>query len=135
MSGNFGYGSKFKATISAVLTEIAGLTNIKGLDLSADEIDTTAHNTADGYRTFVQGLKDGGTIEIEGYYSNLASQIGLKTIFDAGASTACEIIFAGTSMGTWTFNAIPTGLSTEAPLDGLVGFTASLKVTGKPTLA
>ena len=39
---------------------VAQVTSISGPSLSADTIDITNHASTDGYREFVQGLKDAG---------------------------------------------------------------------------
>lgn len=134
MAGVFGKGTTFSATVSSVLTEIASLTSIGGVDLSADDVDVTAHDSADDYREFVQGLKDGGTVSLEGNFTGVASQLALKTLFDGGDVVAMEIELAG-GAGTWSFNGYVNAFSTSAPFDDKLGFSAQVKVTGKPTLA
>ena len=47
---------------------IAELTSIGGLSLSADTIDVTTLDS-DGYREFIQGMKDGGEVSISGYFN------------------------------------------------------------------
>lgn len=134
MAGKFGKGTVFSATVSSVLTPIASLTAITGLDLSADDVDVTAHDSADDYREFVQGLKDGGTVSIDGNFTGVASQLALKGLFDTGELSAMEIELAG-SAGTWSFTGYVNAFSTDAPFDDKLGFSAQIKVTGKPTLA
>ena len=134
MAGKFAKGTVFSATIGAVLTPIASLTSISGVELSADDVDVTAHDSADDYREFVQGLKDGGSVSIEGNFTHVASQIGLKTLFDSGDIVAMSIAFPD-ALATWTFNGYVNALSTDAPMEDKISFSASIKVTGKPTLA
>jgi predicted secreted protein len=117
-------------------TAIAELTSIAGLELSADTIETTALDTANGYRTFVGGLKDAGEVSISGSF-NATAHSQLLTDFEAGTSASYTIEFPDrlTTSGTkWTFTAIVTGYSTGAELEDLVSFEATLKVSGKPTL-
>lgn len=132
--GKSAFGTTLSVTIGAVLTPIAELTNIDGVAVEADDIDTTTHNSADGYRTYEQGLRDGGSVEIEGIFINDASQIGLKTLFDSGALVACEIGFPA-GLAHWEFNAYVKALSNGAPIDDRLSFAATLKVSGKPTLS
>lgn len=133
MSGKFGFGTAFSVTIDSVLTPVASLTGITGLDLTADEVDVTAHDSADGYREYLQGLRDGGSVSLEGNFFNDDSQLALKDLFDAGSVVAMEIAFPN-SLATWSFNGFVTGLSTDAPMDDKISFSATVKVTGKPTL-
>jgi predicted secreted protein len=134
MAGTFGKGTVFSATVGSVLTAIANLTNIGGLDLSSDEIDVSDHDSADGYREFIQGMKDGGSVSLEGHFTNDVSQTDLLDLFDSGAVVAMSIAFPD-NLATWTFNGFVSGIGTDAPSDDKLGFTASVKVSGKPTLS
>jgi len=130
----FAQGTVLSITISNVLTPVASLTGINGLDISADEVDTTTHDSVDGYREFEQGLKDAGSVDLDGILSLVASQLALKTLLDSGDVVAMTITFPN-DLGSWAFNGFITALSTEAPIDDKVAFSASIKVSGKPTLS
>lgn len=134
MAGKFAFGTIFKVTIASVLTPIASLTSITGVELSADEIDVTAHDSPDGYREYAQGLRDSGSVAIEGNFTGDTSHEALKTLFDSGDTVAMSITFPGT-LGNWTFNGFITGFSTDAPMEDKLTFSATIKVTGKPILA
>lgn len=114
-------------------TAIAELTSIGGLDLSADTIETTTLDSADGFRTFAQGLKDAGEVSVSGYF-NLTDHQGLHTDFESGVESAYSIEFPASMDAKWTFNAIVTAYSTGAEMEDNVSFEATLKVSGKPTL-
>lgn len=116
---------------------IAELTSIGGLELSADTIETTALDTADGYRTYIQGLRDGGEVSISGFFkgSDTNGQQALLTNLNDGSVDTYSIVFPTAIGYTWSFSGIVTGFSTGAELEDAVTFDATLKVTGKPTLA
>lgn len=134
MAGKWAKGTIFSVMVGAVDTPIASLTNIGGLDLSAEEIDISAHDSEDDYKEFIQGFKDGGSVSLEGNFTNVASQVALKTLFDAGTVTEMSITFPGT-IGSWTFDGFVSAIGTSAPMSDKIGFSASVKVTGKPVLA
>lgn len=113
-------------------TEISELTSIGGLDLSADTIDTTTLDS-DGWRTFIQGFKDGGEVSISGYFDPTKHQ-GLLTDFESGTESAYTIEFPAELGAKWSFNAVVTAYSTSAELEDAVAFEATLKVSGKPSL-
>lgn len=115
-------------------TEIAELTSIGGLDLSADTLETTTLSSPNGYRTFKQGLKDAGEVSISGYFDPTQHQV-LLTDFDSGEEGAYTIEFPADLGYKWDFNAVVTAYSTGAELEDLVSFEATLKVSGKPTLS
>lgn len=122
-------------TISWNGTTVNEVTSIGDLDTSADDIEVTDYQSTDGYKEFIQGLKDGGELEIEGnFYPSDTGQSNLISDFNAGTTREVIITLPG-SIGTWTFDAYVKGFATQTPIDGKVGFTATLKVTGKPVFA
>ena len=119
-----------KLTIGS--TTVGGLTSISGLEISADTIDVTTLDSADGYREFIPGLIDGGEVSAEGYLSDLGSDEATLTGLIGGEEQSCDITFANGAK--WAFDAIVTGFSTSADLEDPLSFSITLKVTGKPTL-
>lgn len=134
MSGNFAFGTKFSITVDSVLTPVAKLTSITGLELTADELDFTAHDSPNGWREYGQGLKDAGSVSIEGNFTNDASHQSLYNLFVSGDTVEMSIEFPAT-LATWTFEGFITGFSTSAPMEDKISFSASIKVSGEPTLA
>jgi predicted secreted protein len=125
----------FGTTLAKGATVIAEITNISGPDMSAEDIDVSSHDSPDGYKEYVQGMKDGGEVSVEGRFLNNASQSGLKTDFDSGAAAAYVITMPLTPAATFTFTAYVKSLSFTAPYEGELGFSATFKVSGKPVLA
>lgn len=123
---------------SAVLklgsTTISELTSISAPNLTADTIDVTTHGSSGKYREFIQGLRDGGEISVEGFYTT-ASANTITTQLNTSA-TATATIDLPTSPSTTRFTAtvICTAFSSEAPVDGAIGFSATFKVTGQPSI-
>jgi hypothetical protein len=126
-----GMGSKLKIGANSI-TE---LTSIGGLELTADTIESTTLDS-NGYRTFIQGLKDAGEVPVSGYF-NPADTLGQKAMYDAydsGTQTDFVILFP-TSLGAeWDFAGIVTGFKTGVELEDGISFEATIKVTGKPSL-
>lgn len=114
-------------------TAIAELTSIGGLDLSADTIETTTLDSADGYRTFTQGLKDGGEVSISGYFDPVEHD-GLLDDFNSGTAANYTIEFPAALGAKWDFSGVVTAYSTSAEMEDNISFEATLKVSGKPTL-
>jgi len=131
-----GVGAAFGTKLKIGTAEVAKLTNIGGLEVSADTKDVTAFDSVDGWREFVSTLKDGGTLPISGFFdgSDTDGQQALFTALGTGASTAMSIVFPTAVGYTWAFNGIVVGFSTGADLEDAVTFDANIKVTGKPTL-
>jgi GH25 family lysozyme M1 (1,4-beta-N-acetylmuramidase)/predicted secreted protein len=119
-------------------TVIALLTSIDGLNLKSDTVETTALDTAGGYKTFLSTTKDAGEVSIGGHFDYTAHGDFLND-FEAMTIQAYTIEFpdAGpTGVGTtWNFSAVVTDYHTSVDLGSLIKFEATLKVSGKPTLA
>ncbi len=124
----------FGTTLAKGATAIAELTSITGPGVSADAIDVTSHGSANTFREFLAGVKDGGEISIEG---NLvvtdAGQMALITDITDGSVDAYTLTYPNTDASTWTFSALVTAFQINAPFDDKLGFSATLKVSGKPT--
>lgn len=115
---------------------IANLTSIDGIHVTSDTIETTNLSTAGNYRTFVTSLKDAGDVGISGHFA-YTDHNPLLADFEDGSVDVYTIEFpdmAATHGTQWTFSAVITTFSTKAEMANLIGFEATLKVSGKPTL-
>ena len=116
--------------------KVGGLTEIGGLELSADTLDTTTLDSDGGYREFIGGFKDAGEVSLSGYLEITATD-GQKKMYDAfesGAEQTFAIEFPESIGDKWSFKGIVTGFSTGASLEDLISFGSTIKVSGKPTL-
>jgi hypothetical protein len=131
MTATAAMGTKLKIGANS----IADLTSITGLEPSADTRETTTLDSG-GWRTFAQGLKDGGEASMSGYF-NTADVNGQIAVWDAyrnGTEVPFEIIFPSNLGASWKFNGVVTGFSTGAELEDSVSYEATVKVSGEPTL-
>lgn len=115
---------------------VAGLTSIGGLELSADTIDVTTLDSDGGYREFIAGFKDAGEVSVEGYLDTTTGngQKEIYDLFESGATQSFVIKFPAETKTSWNFEGIVTGFSTGADLEDPLSFSATIKVSGKPTL-
>ena len=126
--------SGFGTTLALAGSVIAELDIIGGVNVTAKDINVTTHASPDGYEEYIQGLRDGGDVAIEGNLiaSDSNGQVGLLTDFNAG--TIQDFVMTLPDGTTWTFKAYVKAFSTEGPKEDKLKFKASLKVTGKPAL-
>lgn len=127
-------GTKLKIGTDTPVT-VAGLTSIGGLELSADTIDVTTLDSDGGYREFIGGFKDAGEVSLEGYFipETGKGQKELYDLFESGDTETFTIEFPE-SIASWEFNGVVTGFNTGADLEDPLSFSATIKVSGKPTL-
>lgn len=129
-------GTVLKIGESASATKVGGLTEIGGIDLSADTLDTTTLDSDGGYREFIGGFKDAGEVSLSGYLE-IKDANGQKKMYDAFESGEVQdfsIDFPEDVGAKWVFKGVVTGFSTGASLEDLISFGATIKVSGKPTL-
>ena len=131
MAGDCAFGTTLEKGAAA----IAELTSISGPTMTADTIDVSSHDSADQFREFVACMKDSGEITLAGNMDTTdAGQVALYTDLCDGSLDAYTITFPDAGATTWTFNALVTALSTDAPYDGKISFSATMKISGKATL-
>lgn len=112
-------------------TTIGELTDVTPGGVDVNFIDTTAHDNPGGWRSFIGGLTDPGTIELTGNYKFTdAGQAAL--ISNRGVVVAVNITFSDAT--NITCSAVVGGYNVSNPLDDKVEFTCPLKVTGAITL-
>ena len=133
---SIGHGSSFGIGDGAspeVFAAVAAVTSITPPGLSRDSIDATQMDSAEKWREFIPGLKDGGEATIEGHFvPGGDAQDDLVAALSADTGNF-RITFPNAN--TWTFAGFCTGFETTDPLDDKMMFTATFKITGKPTFA
>jgi len=120
----------FGISVSVDSNIIGGLTDVSIPEVEVTDIDTTTHDTAGGYRTFVGGLKDGGVLTISGLYDieNTGQAFLRNPANQGGEPVACTVTFSDASEAT--FDAVVKGYGVTNPLDENVTFSASLRISG-----
>lgn len=122
---------------SPAFTAIAGLTNIDGPGVSVESLDATAHDSASAARQKLPGLVDGGQVTIEGYYDPADpthdGTTGIAGVATDRAVRDFRIIDVDDANSQTDFSGFFVEFRRTAPFDGLLGFTATIEVTGVPT--
>lgn len=109
---------------------VGGLTdaNVGGVDVTF--IDITTHDSSGGYKEFIGGLLDGGTLDLTGKFDIAdAGQLALM----AGAGDEEPVYVLKSDNSGFSFSGIIGGYSTTNPLDDAVEFSSSVKITGAMT--
>ena len=125
-------GTKFNIDNTAV----GGLTSIGGVEVSAETTDVTALDNTTGYKEYLGGFKDGGEVPLEGFLDGEdAGQDAMYAAMEDQEIHQFSIIFPAAIGKTWTFPGVVTKFATSVAVNDGVKYSASVKVTGKPTLA
>ena len=117
---------------------LAEITSVNGVELTVSSVNTTHLASSDYYTTSTPGWITAGPVMIGGNfdYTDTTGQHAMITDLNARSTKEAIITFPTGTGATWTFNAWISALRIgDVPIDGLIPFTATLNVTGKPTFA
>lgn len=114
---------------------IVELTEINGMSLTADTIDVTNLSSPGGFREFILGMKDSGEVSISGWFNpqDTNGQIAIYNAYLTSVISSFSILFSS-SIASWTFNGVITNFETSVSMEDAVTFSATIKVSGQPTL-
>ena len=118
-------------TITFNSETIGALTSIGEITPDSEELDATTLDSQGGYREFLQGFKDSGEVTLSGYYDkDDDGQQALITGYGNGEAKAVAIAFPNSTGGA-TFQAYVKSFTLgAADVDGIVGFGATLRISG-----
>jgi len=91
---------------------IAEINSISGPGMTRDTIDVTSLSSTGGYREFITGFRDGGTINLSMNFTR-ATYETMKDDFEDDTAKNYEIVLPDAENTSLEF----TGLVTEVPLD------------------
>jgi len=126
-----GYGSVFTWNVTAVPE--CKSADVGGIKL--DMLDASNMDSPDQFREYLVGFRDGGQIQLAGNWIGTAGQSALKTDLDSGTKRAFTLAIGSSAVTTISGNAFVEGLSIDVKHDALLSFSATLRITGKPTFA
>lgn len=116
--------------------QIAELQNIGGPNQKVNLIDASNMDSPNGYNEFIAGMGEGGEVNFEGNFLNGASQAQAITDFQAKTVRNFAVVIPLLAApATWTFSGFFSALDWSSKFDDKLGFTGSIKISGKPTLA
>mgnify|MGYP001179127289 CR=1 FL=1 len=137
-----GVGTKLKMSATQptnwnTVNPIANITNITGLGMSKDTIDTTALDTTGGYRTFITGLKNPGTLTFTLMFDS-AGYNTLKNSFDSDSPYYIQIELpdkpsGGSHGSTFTFQGLVTEIPLTIPPDDKITCDVTIQISGSVT--
>lgn len=130
----FGRGTTATTITSDTFTAIAEIQKISVDGMNGASIDVSNMDSPNGWREFIPGLVDGGTVKIE---MNLIPAEVTKLIADFRAKKNYRFVLP-TGISTVTnngfyFSGFLESHSLDVPFDSQVTQNATFKITGKPT--
>ena len=128
-----GVGTLFRRWSGSGWVNLAEINSISGPGMTRDTIDVTSLDSTGGYREFIGGFRDGGTVQLAMNFAR-ASLTLMKTDFESAVIQNYEIVLPDTENTTLEFTGLVTELPLEISPDDKVTMTVSIKVSGQVTV-
>ena len=109
---------------------VGRLTSVGEIQSDSEALDVTTLESTGGYREYIQGFRDAGEVELNGFFdAGDAGQSALRAAYDSGATGAFEVCFPDGSKVE--FSGFVKGHTVgSAEVDGAIGFGAVVRVSG-----
>jgi predicted secreted protein len=114
---------------------VGALTSVGEVKPESEELDATTLDSSGGYRESLQGFKNSGECPLTGYLVKAdLGQIALRAGYASGTPAATVVTFPDAT--TVSFTAYVKSYAVGgADVDGIVGFSAALRITGAVVVA
>jgi predicted secreted protein len=109
---------------------IAEIISISGPTMTREFIDVTSLDSTGGYREFIAGFRDGGTVTLNMNFTS-ATYAVMKDDFEDRDSQFYEIVLPDENNTSFEFEGLVTELPLEIPTDDRVTANVTIKVVGK----
>ena len=132
-----GVGAEFKrgdGTSSETFSAIAEINSINGPNKTRSTIDVTSLDSTGGYREFIAGFRDGGSVSLSMNFTR-DGYVDMNTDFESDDTVNYQIVMPDTGNTTFDFTALVTDLGMAIPMDDKVTADVSLKVSGQITMS
>ena len=112
--------------------QVANLTSVGEIGVESEEIDTTDLDSTGGYKEFIAGAKDAGEVSLAGNIKDEATVEKMLSLADSQSVESWIVEYP--SGAKWTFSGFVKSFKDgEKTTDGLATFSATIRVSGKPT--
>jgi predicted secreted protein len=113
-------------------TAIANLTSIGEIGIESEEIDVTDLDSAGGYKEYAAGAKDAGEVSLAGNIKDWAIVEEMYSLAESQTVEDWSVEYP--SGATWSFSGFVKSFKDgEKTPDALATFSATIRVSGKPT--
>jgi predicted secreted protein len=127
-----GVGTSFRRwnPDTGVWDKIAEVNSISGPTMSRDFIDVTSLDSTGGYREFIAGFRDGGTVSLTMNFTRATYDL-MKGDFEDDEAKNYEIFLPDNEETSFEFSGLVTELPLEIPTDDKVTTNVTIKVVGQ----
>ena len=128
-----GVGTVFRRWEAGVWSDIAEINSITGPGMSRDTIDVTSLDSTGGYREFIAGFRNAGTITLAMNFTR-STYDTMKADFESDSLQNYEIILPDAENTSFEFEGLVTELPLTIPADDKITADVTIQVSGQVTV-
>ena len=128
-----GVGTKFGRWNGATWDYLAEVNSITGPTMTRDFIDVTSLDSTGGYREFIAGFRDAGTVSLSMNFTRETYELMLQD-FESATPVNYEIILPDDDVTSLEFLGLVTEVPLTIPTDDKVTADVTIKVSGQVVL-
>ena len=128
-----GKGTFFRRWSGAAWVDIAEILSISGPGMSRDVIDVTSLDSVGGYREFIAGFRDPGTITLSMIFRRDTFNT-MKTDFESDTLQNYEMVLSDAEVTSLEFEGLVTEVPLAVPADDKITMEVTIKISGEVTV-
>jgi len=125
-----GVGTQFRRWSGSAWAAIAEVNGITGPTKSRDTIDVTSLDSTGGYREFIPGFRDGGTVTLPMNFTRDTYDL-MNTDYEADTIQNYQILLSDPENTGFDFEGFVTELGLAVPVDDKISADVTIKITGQ----
>jgi predicted secreted protein len=128
-----GVGTQFRRWSGSAWANLAEINSITGPTMTRDFIDVTSLDSTGGYREFITGFRDAGTISLSMNFTRDTYE-AFKTDFESPDLHYYEICLPDAELTTLEFAGLVTEVPITIPTDDKITADVTIKISGTVTM-
>lgn len=125
-----GVGTQFRRWNGSDWVDIAEINSITGPGMSRDTIDVTSLDSTGGYREFITGFRNAGTVTLAMNFTR-ATYDDMKADFESDALQNYEIFLPDDEATSLEFEGLVTELPLTIPADDKITADVTIQISGQ----
>lgn len=115
-------------------SNVAEVLSIGGPEIAAEEIDVSSLDSTGGYKEYITGMKDGGSVNLEmNWIGSNAQQELLRDRVDGGSSDIYRITWPDSPATVATFTGVVTKFSMNTEPNSAITASVTIRISGPVT--